>query len=218
MIHAVFLDVGETIVDESGVYGDWADWLGVPRHTFSAVVGAVLARGGDLRETFLHFKPDFDLTEEWALRIAAGRPEAWGEESLYPDARPCLEALRTMGLRVGLAGNQTREAEAILRSLALPVDVLATSAAWGIEKPSAGFFERVASEARCPAASVLYVGDRIDNDVAPAQRAGLSTAFIRRGPWGFIRRDADTEVRCLFVLDDLVELPERIRRHNTGEP
>jgi hypothetical protein len=40
-IRAVFLDVGETIVDESREYGAWADWLGVPRHTFSAVLGAV---------------------------------------------------------------------------------------------------------------------------------------------------------------------------------
>jgi hypothetical protein len=39
LIRAVFLDVGETIVDESREYGTWADWLGVPRHTFSAVMG-----------------------------------------------------------------------------------------------------------------------------------------------------------------------------------
>src|SRR6266545_1293486 len=49
---AVFFDVGETIVDETREYGTWADWLGVPRHTFSAVFGAVIARGGDYRETF----------------------------------------------------------------------------------------------------------------------------------------------------------------------
>jgi hypothetical protein len=35
----VFFGVGETIVDESREYGTWADWLGVPRHTFSAVFG-----------------------------------------------------------------------------------------------------------------------------------------------------------------------------------
>src|ERR1700736_957493 len=122
-ILAVFFDVGETIVDETAVYGDWADWLGVPPHTFSALMGAVIARGGDHLATFRHFQPDFDLTEAWARRVAAGRPETWGEESLYRDARPCLETLRAMGLRVGLAGNQTGEAEAILRSLSLPVDV-----------------------------------------------------------------------------------------------
>ncbi|GGO86519.1 hypothetical protein GCM10012280_22840 [Wenjunlia tyrosinilytica] len=34
-------DVGECLVDESREYGTWADWLGVPRHTFSAMFGAV---------------------------------------------------------------------------------------------------------------------------------------------------------------------------------
>jgi hypothetical protein len=34
LIRAVFFDVGETIVDASREYGTWADWMGVPRHTF----------------------------------------------------------------------------------------------------------------------------------------------------------------------------------------
>jgi hypothetical protein len=32
--------------------GTWADWLGVLRHTFSPVFGAVIARGLDYSETF----------------------------------------------------------------------------------------------------------------------------------------------------------------------
>ena len=47
MISAVVFDVGECLVDETREYGAWADWLGVPRHTFSAVFGAVIARGLD---------------------------------------------------------------------------------------------------------------------------------------------------------------------------
>ncbi|NHW87814.1 haloacid dehalogenase, partial [Escherichia coli] len=35
-IRAVYFDVGETLINESTEYGTWADWLGVPRHTFSA--------------------------------------------------------------------------------------------------------------------------------------------------------------------------------------
>src|SRR5436305_13255692 len=106
-LRAVFFDVGETIVDESREYGTWADWLGMPRHTFSAVFGAVLARGGDYRETFQHFKPGFDLTTERERRAAAGKPEPFGEEDLHPDARSCPAALRAQGPRGGLAGNPT---------------------------------------------------------------------------------------------------------------
>lgn len=61
VISAVVFDVGETLVDETREYGTWADWLGVPRHTFSAVFGAVIASGRDYREAFQAFRPGFDL-------------------------------------------------------------------------------------------------------------------------------------------------------------
>jgi HAD superfamily hydrolase (TIGR01549 family) len=216
MIRVVFFDVGETIVDESREYGTWADWLGVPRHTFSAVFGANIARGLDYRETFQVFRPGFNLAEERERRAEAGHPEGFAEENLYPDARPCLTALREHGLRVGLAGNQTARAETILRTLNFDVDVIGTSDGWGVEKPSAAFFDRVVLEAGCPADQVLYVGDRLDNDVRPAQEAGMATALIRRGPWGYILDDPAISERCLFRIESLTELPDLIRKHNAS--
>jgi HAD superfamily hydrolase (TIGR01662 family) len=213
-IEAVFLDVGEVIIDETREYGTWADWLGVPRHTFSAVFGAVIARSRDYRETFQYFRPGFDLDTERQRRADAGQPESFTEDNLYADVRPCLEALRPLGVRVGLAGNQTSRAEAILKSLALPVDVIGTSDGWGIEKPEPEFFSRIVDEAGCSPKSVLYVGDRIDNDIRPAQQAGMTTALVKRGPWGYILHDEAVIRRCLFVLSGLVELPEQLREHN----
>ncbi|ACU37536.1 HAD family hydrolase [Actinosynnema mirum] len=213
-IEAVFFDVGEILVDETREYGTWADWLGVPRHTFSAVFGAVIAQGKDYRETFQVFQPGFDLAKERERRVEAGQAESFTEENLYPDARPCFERLRADGLLVGLAGNQTARAEGILRGLDLPVDLIGTSDTWGVEKPGVAFFERVVAEAGVAAESVLYVGDRLDNDIRPAQQAGLATALIRRGPWGLILRDPDVEARCAFVLDDLTELADHVARHN----
>jgi HAD superfamily hydrolase (TIGR01549 family) len=213
-LRAVFFDVGETIVDESREYGTWADWLGVARHTFSAVFGAVIARGGDYRETFQYFRPGFDLAAERDRRAEAGQPESFAEENLYPDARPCLAALREQGLMVGLAGNQTSRAEGILRSLDLPVDVIGTSDGWGVEKPGVAFFQRLVEEAGYPAEQILYVGDRLDNDVKPAQRQGIATAFLRRGPWGYILQDQHVLDRCLFRLESLAELPDLIATHN----
>jgi HAD superfamily hydrolase (TIGR01549 family) len=212
----VFFDVGETIVDESREYGTWADWLGVPRHTFSAVFGAMLARGLDYRETFQVFRPGFNLAEERERRADEGQPEGFGEENLYPDARACLTDLGAQGLRVGLAGNQTARAEAILRALNFDIDVIGTSDGWGVEKPSAAFFDRIVVEAGCPPGEILYVGDRLDNDIRPAQEAGMATALIRRGPWGYILDDPAVSDRCLFRIDSLAELPELVRKHNTA--
>ncbi len=171
----VFFDVGETLVDETLEYGTWADWLGIPRHTFSAVFfGAIIARGSDYREVFQYFRPGFDLAEERQRRVDAGLPESFSEQNLYPDARTCLASLQQLGLTVGVAGNQTARAETILRALKLPIDVLGTSDSWNAEKkPSIAFFERLVQEAGCPAGEILYVGDRLDNDLLPALDVGL---------------------------------------------
>ena len=130
-VRAVVFDVGETLLDESTEYGTWADWLGVPRHTFSAMFGAVIARGDDYRQTFQHFRPGFDLTDERLRREEADCGEHFDESDLYPDARPSLEKLKQLGFLLGAAGNQTVQAEQQLRALNLPVDFIGTSAGWG---------------------------------------------------------------------------------------
>ncbi|WP_345025644.1 HAD family hydrolase [Actinomadura keratinilytica] len=216
MIRAVVFDVGECLVNETREYGTWADWLGVPRHTFSAVFGAIIARGSDYRETFQVFAPGFDLTEQREKRAAAGEPETFGEEDLYPDARPTLARLRDDGLWVGIAGNQTARAGGILRSLDLPQDMIATSDDWGVSKPDPAFFGRVADAAPCAADEILYVGDRLDNDIRPAAAMGLQTALIRRGPWGIIWQDDPEADRIATMrIDSLAELPARIAEYNT---
>jgi hypothetical protein len=121
--------------------------------------------------------------ESGARRRGARRRSV--EADLYPDARPCLAALRDMGLWVGIAGNQTARAGAILRGLNLPADLIGTSEDWRAAKPDAAFFEAVAAVAPCPAGQIVYVRDRLDNDLKPAKAAGMRTVFIRRGPWGY---------------------------------
>lgn len=217
MIRAVVFDVGECLVNETREYGTWADWLGVPRHTFSAVFGAVIARGLDYRETFQVFRPGFDLAQERENRARAGQPEWFGEEDLYPDARSTLGELRAAGYWVGIAGNQTLRAGGILRSLGLPCDMLATSDDWGVSKPDPAFFEQVVKVAKVRASEIVYVGDRMDNDIRPAAKLGLRTALVRRGPWATIQRD-DPSASSIptFCIDSLKELPSRIEAFNAG--
>jgi HAD superfamily hydrolase (TIGR01549 family) len=172
VIGAVVFDVGECLVDETREYGTWADWLGVPRHVFSAVFGAVIARGEDYRETFQLFRPGFDLDKARQQRADDGKPEWFGEEDFYPDVRPALARLRDDGWWVGIAGNQTVRAGGILRGLGLAADMIATSDDWGVTKPDPGFFEKMIEVSPFSPAQTLYVGDRLDNDIMPAARQG----------------------------------------------
>ncbi|GHF77290.1 hypothetical protein GCM10018790_64250 [Kitasatospora xanthocidica] len=216
-ITAVVFDVGECLVDETREYGTWADWLNVPRHTFVSAFGATIARGLDYRETFQIFAPGFDLYAEREKRAAAGKPETFGEEDLYRDVRPALAQLRADGLWLAIAGNQTVRAGGILRELfAADVDLIGTSDDWGASKPDALFFERVAEVVPAEPGEILYVGDRLDNDVLPAARAGMRTALIRRGPWGWIQQHDPAAGQATFRIDSLGELPELIAKANAG--
>jgi HAD superfamily hydrolase (TIGR01549 family) len=202
-------DAGE-LIDEATEYGTWADWLGVPRHTFSAMFGAVIARGEDYRQTFQHFRPGFDLAAERLRREQADFPEHFHERDLYPDARSCLEKLRQLGFVVGIAGNQTARAERLLRALDLPVDFIGTSDGWGGEKPSAEFFARMIAECGCAPGEIAYVGDRLDNDIRPALAAGMVAVFLRRGPWGYIHGAHPDVTQAHLRIESLDELPERL--------
>jgi len=214
-IRAVFFDVGETLVDESRDFGGWADWLGVPRHTFFAVLGQVIARGEDHRAVFQHFRPGFDLAVE---RERRGEAYGYGEGDLYPDARPCLRALKADGYFVGVVGNQPARTAGLLRDLDLGVDLIATSAGWGVEKPSPAFFERVVEASGFGPGEVAYVGDRLDNDILPARAAGLVTVFVKRGPWGHHHAGRPEAMLADLRIDDLTDLPARLAALSTCRP
>jgi HAD superfamily hydrolase (TIGR01549 family) len=209
-IRTVFFDIGETLVDETRQWGVWADWLGIPRLTFFAVLGGLIERGEHHRRVFELLRPGIDLARERVARAEAGCVEHFERADFYPDAIPCLETLRRAGYKIGLAGNQPEGVEDVLRALNLPVDLIASSAGWGVEKPSPEFFARVAALAEVPPANIAYVGDRIDNDVAPAAMAGMLAVFLRRGPWSFLQAEHPDAARAHVRLDSLDSLPQAL--------
>jgi len=201
----VVFDVGEVLIDETRVWGIWADILGVSRFTFAAVLGAAISQGLDHHAVFPVVAPNSDwmpFEEEHERRYGG-----FTEQDLYPDVRLCLEELRSMGVKIVIAGNQPRRRREQLLLLDLPCDHLATSDDLGAEKPELAFWDAVMqlSGANSPE-QVMYVGDRVDNDILPAAEYGMRTCWLRRGPWGRLQElpkgfEADLE------LDGLGELP-----------
>jgi FMN phosphatase YigB (HAD superfamily) len=128
----------------------------------------------------------------------------FADRDLHVDALPCLTALRARGLRLGAAGNMHAHHEEFLR---LHVDFVGSSERWGVEKPDAGFFAHVVEAAGVPADEILYVGDRVDNDVVPALTAGLQAIRIRRGAHA-----RDESPAGIVTIGSLSELPEALER------
>lgn len=212
-IRAVVFDVGETLVDETRPWGAWADWLGVPRLTFFAVLGGMIARGEEHPRAAEVLRPGLDLRAEAARRRAEhGTPWVHADD-LYPDAVPAIRALREAGYRVGVAGNQPLETEQVIRDLGVPLDLVATSAGLGVAKPDPAFFTRVAEALGLDPSEIAYVGDRIDNDVRPAAAAGMRAIFVRRGPWAVLQElEAGPPAEAAAVIESLLELPEVLER------
>lgn len=211
MIKAVVLDVGETIIDETRIWSRWADRLGVPRLTFLGVLGAMAALDRHHRDAFQVVRPGIDVDAEigrWREDEPDGLRENFDGDDLYPDVRAALGEMRRRGLKVIVAGNQPPQAKAALERMNLPVDQIFTSAEWGVEKPDLLFYRKVAEVAGAEPGDILYVGDRLDNDILPASRAGMRTALIRRGPWGYVhaeRPDARAADMIVSGLNDLLD-------------
>lgn len=197
MLRAVFFDVGETLVDEERYWRAVARAADLGPHVVWAALGKTIERGEEHWELWRH--------------LGVERPAAWEElvyskDDLYPDALDCLEHLRSCGLVVGIAGNQSAALEEWARSAALPVDIVAGSASLGVRKPDLRFFSRLAELAHAEPAEVAYVGDRVDNDVLPALEAGLVAIHLRRGPWGKLQT---TPPRAI-AIESLAEAPSRL--------
>jgi FMN phosphatase YigB (HAD superfamily) len=209
-IRAVCFDVGETLIDETRHWLGWAQFLGVPAMTLFTAIGVTMERGQSLRRVFEIFRPDMDFANVRKLRAASGWTYDFIASDLYPDAIPCLTALRERGYKVLIAGNQPLESEAALARLNVPVDLIASSAGWGVSKPDSKFFDKVIEVAGEVPGSIAYVGDRLDNDVLPTLAAGMKSVFVRRGPWGWMHAQLPEIERAHIRIESLLDLPDRL--------
>lgn len=207
-ILGVVFDVGETLVDETRAWTLEARRAGVTPLTLFAVLGAVIERGDDHRSlwTLLNCEPP-------------KAPVRFDEGDFYPDALPCLRAAIAAGLKVGVAGNQPEATERMLHRLDIPIDLIASSSRWGVEKPSLDFFQRVSTELGLETPRIAYVGDRLDNDVLPAKASGMVAVFVRRGPWGHVHALRPDVTAADLRLDGLTTLiPALLAMRSEGPP
>ncbi|WP_043450398.1 HAD family hydrolase [Jongsikchunia kroppenstedtii] len=199
-LRAVVFDVGETLVDESRMWAGRAAAAGVTPFALMGVLGALIERGEDHRRA-------------WEI-LGVSQPPAptcIGPDDLYPDALECLHAAKAAGFIVGIAGNQPADTAEQLLALGFKADVIASSAEWGVSKPSETYFAKLIDALGVQPHEIMYVGDRVDNDIVPAHSVGLRTAFIRRGPWGLIHAGQPEVCIADLQFDSLSELTAALR-------
>lgn len=197
-IEWLFFDVGSTLVDESKA-GE--------RRLSDAVKGTEIS---------------YEQAYAQAVRIAKqnvahplkrlGLPlPPWPSELevAYPEAKECLAGLHGK-YKIGIIANQNPgTAERMKNYGLLPyLDLIVASAEEGIEKPDLRIFNLALERADCKPENAVMIGDRLDNDIAPAKKAGLKTVWVRQGFGGMATplSDEETPDYCVNNLRGLYGL------------
>lgn len=196
----IFFDVGSTLVDETAAYRRWAAEVLAGTDITPAEFEAQrqrLAEAGD--------PGDGAVLAHFRLSDVPWHPE---EEVPFPDAVPALTELRRRGYSLGILANQVAGLPERLaqRGMGGLFAVIVTSAELGAKKPEAGIFLAALAQAGCLPAEAAMVGDRLDNDIAPAKRLGMRTVRILQG-YGALSRPRNGWEEPEETVRTLAELP-----------
>ena len=202
----LFFDVGSTIMDECAAYEhrlkDIADSAHVPYEQVykMAVEFYKQNKRGDL---------------ETAKFFGVGLPR-WHKEDeiLYDDAAKCLEIL-SKSYKIGIIANQSLGTKERLEQHGILkyIDLVVASAEEGVAKPDRRIFEIALERSNCRPNHAVMIGDRIDNDIIPANALGMRTIWIRQGfgKYWVVTEEmerADYTVDCLTELSDIFKVRE----------
>ena len=221
MINAVLFDLDDTLLDRTS---SLRSFLEAQYLRFSDRLGSAsskqwqdrfleLDQRGHVSKSlvYLQILKEFDgdpSAAEWLFSDYDARCVEHARE--FPGMTDTLKQLRSDGVRLGIVTNgwtgfQMRHINALgLHEL---VDTYLISEAEKLRKPDAEIFARAAERVSASAASCLFVGDNPVADILGAHRAGMQTAWIRRG---FEWPAAATENPC-HELGDLSEVSEPVR-------
>jgi HAD superfamily hydrolase (TIGR01509 family) len=142
-----------------------------------------------------HFAPDAHTAIIWRLtrgdtaasrRVHAAFRDAvhvWPAFELRDGIGDVIAWLHGRGLRLGLAANQPHATLAVLdaHGIGQYFHHREVSGTHGFRKPDVRLFLRCCDDMGVAPAECVMVGDRIDNDIAPAITLGMRTVLFRTG-------------------------------------
>ena len=198
----VFFDLGSTLIDEAA-----ADTRRIKEMISGTIITEEAYREKRLELIQKGRNGDLSAIEYFALTKTPWHSEL---EVPYLDAAPTLQELRQLGYKLGVIANQNYGTELRLKNWGLFhfFEVIAASAELGMTKPDLAIFEWALKQADCSPQNAAMIGDRMDNDVAPANRLGIHSVRLKRGLGAYHEPQTDDEVPeyTISTLEELLEL------------
>ena len=170
----LFFDIGSTLINEEKAYQDRIEQAiaetNITYDTFYQRMLVLFQEG---------LKGDLIALQEYSLERPKWKSEL---EILYPDAKIVLETLHNR-YKIGVIANQLPNLEKRLENFGIRqwIDLIISSADCGFSKPSSKIFQLALQQTSCSASSATMIGDRLDNDIAPAKALGMKTIWIKQG-------------------------------------
>lgn len=177
MIRWLFFDVGSTLVDESlcdqARIADTLRGSTVSEDAFIAQLRAFSAQNTDAYKACL---------QHFSLSKAPWHSDL---ERLYPGVPALLQQL-SQHYALGIIANQGAGLQERLQNwnIAQHFRVVISSHDVGVAKPDTAIFEKALAQTNCPPQAACMIGDRLDNDILPAQKLGMHTIWVRQGMGG----------------------------------
>ena len=198
----IFFDLGSTLIDETA-----ADTRRIKEMISDTDITEEAYREKRLEMIRKGRNGDLSAIEYFALTKTPWHSE---DEIPYPDAVPTLTELRRRGYKLGVIANQNYGTEQRLKNwkLHLFFEMIAASAELGMAKPDPAIFEWALKQADCSPQNAVMVGDRMDNDMAPANRLGIHTVRLKCGLGAYHEPQSDDEMPeyTISMLAELLDL------------
>ena len=203
IIKWIFFDIGSTLVDESIAY----------RNRIERTIANTDISYADFYQRMVEIsKHDQNsykyIIEEYGLKKAPWNSE---DEFVYPEAKECLSEL-SKHYKIGIIANQELGSEQRLEKLGLfkYIDLVIASSEEGVAKPDLRIFQIALDRANCKPEEAVMVGDRIDNDIIPANIIGMKTVWIKQG-FGSYAEPKTIEEQPDYIVNSLAEIAELFR-------
>ncbi len=202
-IKYIFFDLGSTIVDESECYKirykEAAECLNITAEEFENKV---------IEFSRQNKRGDHEAVKYYGIPLPKWHKEA---EKLYDGAELVLKFLTGKGYKLGVIANQSFGTNKRLEKwgIAHYFDLVLASAEEGLAKPDIIIFKRALNMAQCLPENAIMIGDRLDNDIAPAKAIGIKTIWMKQGLNGLAtvqseKEKPDYEVKSLHELIDIL--------------
>lgn len=119
-----------------------------------------------------------------AAAVMAYHEEKVRSIKLYDDVDDCLRRLKDLSIKTSIItdGIPIKQYEKILRlKLDKMIDFIVISDEIGIKKPNPELFNYWLKKFGIKGKDAIYIGDRIDKDIVPANINNINTVYIHRG-------------------------------------